>query len=38
LQQLRTLIDVDLKKLKDQLELSGAPWTPGRVPQWKKEP
>ena len=37
LQQLRTLIDVDLKKLEDQLELSGAPWTPGRVPNWKKE-
>lgn len=37
LQQLRTLIEVDLKNLKDRLELAGAPWTPGRVPQWKKE-
>ncbi len=37
LQQLRTLIEVNLKNLENQLELSGAPWTPGRVPQWKKE-
>ena len=28
---------VDLKKLEDAAESSGAPWTPGRVPAWKAE-
>lgn len=37
LQQLRTSVEVDLKNLESKMELSGAPWTPGRVPQWKKE-
>ncbi|HXO20465.1 MAG TPA: glycosyl hydrolase [Thermoanaerobaculia bacterium] len=32
LAKLHTLIDVDLKKLEDQMEAAGAPWTPGRVP------
>lgn len=36
-EELRTLIEVDLKKLGDELEAAGAPWTPGRgVPVWKK--
>ncbi len=36
-EDLRTLIEVDLKKLGDELEAAGAPWTPGRgVPVWKK--
>jgi photosystem II stability/assembly factor-like uncharacterized protein len=34
---LRRLVEVDLKRLEDQLEAAGAPWTPGRVPQWKPE-
>ncbi|HZF12572.1 MAG TPA: glycosyl hydrolase [Thermoanaerobaculia bacterium] len=34
LPKLHQLIDVDLKKLEDQLEAAGAPWTPGRVPNW----
>ncbi|TRZ92785.1 glycosyl hydrolase [bacterium] len=38
LEDLRTLIEVDLKKLGDELEAAGAPWTPGRgVPVWKKQ-
>jgi photosystem II stability/assembly factor-like uncharacterized protein len=37
LEKLRTLIEVDLKKLEDDLEAAGAPWTPGRgVPKWKR--
>jgi photosystem II stability/assembly factor-like uncharacterized protein len=35
--ELRALIETDLKKLGDDLEAAGAPWTPGRgVPVWKK--
>jgi hypothetical protein len=38
LEDLRKLIDVDLKKLGDEMEAAGAPWTPGRgVPKWKKK-
>ena len=37
LEQMRTLIEVDLRKIGDRLEAAGAPWTPGRgVPRWKK--
>ena len=35
--QLRQLIDVDLDKLEKQLEAAGAPWTPGRVPEWRNQ-
>jgi photosystem II stability/assembly factor-like uncharacterized protein len=35
--QLRQLIEVDLDKLEKQLEAAGAPWTPGRVPEWKNQ-
>jgi photosystem II stability/assembly factor-like uncharacterized protein len=27
----------DLKQLESKLETAGAPWTPGRVPEWKPE-
>ena len=38
LEDLRTLVEVDLKKLGDEMEAVGAPWTPGRgVPVWKKQ-
>lgn len=37
LPKLHQLIDVDLKKLEDQLEAAGAPWTPGRVPTWSPQ-
>jgi hypothetical protein len=36
LSQLRTLVQVDLKNIETTLEGLGAPWTPGRVPEWKK--
>lgn len=37
LEKLRTLVEVDLKKLEDELEMAGAPFTPGRVPRWQQE-
>ncbi|HZI93735.1 MAG TPA: glycosyl hydrolase [Patescibacteria group bacterium] len=35
--KLRTLVEVDLKRLEDAAESAGAPWTPGRVPHWSPE-
>lgn len=35
--QLKEIQDIDLKELRDELEKSGAPWTPGGLPDWKKE-
>jgi hypothetical protein len=37
LSNLRTLIDVDLAKLEKDMEAAGAPWTPGRVPEWSEK-
>jgi hypothetical protein len=37
LTQLRQLIEVDLARLEKQLEAAGAPWTPGRVPEWRDQ-
>ena len=37
LSQLRQLIEVDLQKLEKQMEAAGAPWTPGRIPDWKDQ-
>jgi photosystem II stability/assembly factor-like uncharacterized protein len=37
LEELRKLVEVDLKNLENKLESAGAPWTPGRVPVWKPE-
>jgi photosystem II stability/assembly factor-like uncharacterized protein len=38
LEEMRVMIEQDLKKLGDELEAAGAPWTPGRgVPKWKKK-
>jgi photosystem II stability/assembly factor-like uncharacterized protein len=34
---LRTLVDVQLKGVENILEKAGAPWTPGRIPEWKPE-
>ncbi|MEK6321301.1 MAG: glycosyl hydrolase [Acidobacteriota bacterium] len=33
--QLRALIEGDLAKLEKAMEAAGAPWTPGRIPEWK---
>ncbi len=37
LNDLRKLVEVDLKALEDKLEAAGAPWTPGRIPTWQPE-
>jgi len=37
LSNLKTLVDVDLKKIENELDRLGAPWTPGRIPEWKKK-
>jgi hypothetical protein len=34
---LRTLILTDLTLLENAADAAGAPWTPGRVPDWKPE-
>ncbi|HKP45230.1 MAG TPA: hypothetical protein VJT50_01405 [Pyrinomonadaceae bacterium] len=35
--QLRQLIEVDLARLEKEMEAAGAPWTPGRVPEWRNQ-
>jgi photosystem II stability/assembly factor-like uncharacterized protein len=37
LTKLRQLVDVDLKELDRALDVAGAPWTPGRLPEWKEK-
>ena len=37
LSKLRTLVEVDLSKLEKEMEAAGAPWTPGRVPEWSEK-
>jgi photosystem II stability/assembly factor-like uncharacterized protein len=37
LAQLRTLMDGDLRSLEKALDMAGAPWTPGRLPEWKEK-
>jgi hypothetical protein len=34
LTKLHALVEVDLGKLEKDMESAGAPWTPGRVPDW----
>jgi hypothetical protein len=34
LESLRSLIEVDLKRVEDAAEAAGVPWTSGRVPKW----
>ena len=36
LAKLRKLVEEDLKKLEADMEKAKAPWTPGRIPRWKK--
>ncbi|HVF92436.1 MAG TPA: glycosyl hydrolase, partial [Blastocatellia bacterium] len=35
LSRLRTLVESDLTRLEKALEAAGAPYTPGRIPDWK---
>jgi hypothetical protein len=37
LSRLHTLVEVDLAKLEKDMEAAGAPWTPGRVPEWNEK-
>jgi photosystem II stability/assembly factor-like uncharacterized protein len=37
LRLLHTLVDLDLVKLEKDMEAAGAPWTPGRVPEWSEK-
>jgi len=37
LNKLHTLVDADLAKLEKDMEAAGAPWTPGRVPDWSEK-
>ena len=37
LSQLHALVEVDLSKLEKDMESAGAPWTPGRVPDWSEK-
>ncbi len=34
---LRQVVETDLPKIERDLDRLGAPWTPGRLPDWKKE-
>ena len=37
LAKLHVLVEVDLAKLERDMEAAGAPWTPGRVPEWSEK-
>jgi hypothetical protein len=37
LTKLHTLVVVDFAKLEKDMEAAGAPWTPGRVPEWSEK-
>ena len=37
LAKLHVLVEVDLAKLEKDMEAAGAPWTPGRVPEWTEK-
>ncbi len=34
LTSLHALVEIELAKLEKDMETAGAPWTPGRVPEW----
>ena len=35
--KLHVLVETDLAKLEKDMEAAGAPWTPGRVPEWNEK-
>lgn len=37
LASLKTIVQTDLPALESRLEKAGMPWTPGRVPEWKRK-
>lgn len=36
LEQLKNISEVELRALENELDTIGAPWTPGRIPEWKE--
>ncbi|MDT8394105.1 MAG: hypothetical protein RQ761_09675 [Bacteroidales bacterium] len=36
LEQLKHISEVELRALENELDMIGAPWTPGRIPEWKE--
>jgi len=36
LEELRSFVENDIQNLEDKLEAAGAPYTPGRIPVWRK--
>lgn len=36
LQDLKNLLEVEVKTLESEMDKLGAPWTPGRIPDWKE--
>jgi hypothetical protein len=36
LAEIKQMAEVDFKNLESAMEAAGAPWTPGRVPEWEK--
>jgi hypothetical protein len=36
LRDLQSLIEIDVKNLESEMDKLGAPWTPGRIPDWKE--
>jgi hypothetical protein len=34
LEKLRSVIEVDLRRVEEAAEAAGVPWTSGRVPKW----
>ena len=37
LADLRSLVETDIASVEEELEAAQAPWTPGRIPQWKRK-
>ena len=37
LARLRTLIETDLRRLKEAMHEAGAPWIPGLIPDWERK-
>jgi photosystem II stability/assembly factor-like uncharacterized protein len=37
LDELKQLVEIDLKQLEDDMDKMRSPWTPGRVPEWQPE-
>lgn len=37
LAKFRTLVETDLMNLEKAMEAASAPWTPGRIPEWRRE-